>query len=104
MLPDHIHKIDVPFLMLTREKLWIFKGYRWDGPSGPAIDTENAMRASLVHDALYQLIRLGHIPPETRKTADQLFLKILKEDGVSFPRRWRFYLAVRCFGGRHIKP
>ena len=33
--------------------LTIRKGYAWDGPSGPTIDTLNFMRGSLVHDALY---------------------------------------------------
>jgi len=35
--------------------LCIREGYSWDGPSGPAIDTVDFMRGSLVHDALYQL-------------------------------------------------
>ena len=35
------------------------KAYAWDGPSGPSIDTRNFMRGSLVHDALYQLMRLS---------------------------------------------
>ena len=33
------------------------KDYAWDGPSGPTIDTSNSMRASLVHDVLYQAMR-----------------------------------------------
>jgi len=37
--------------------LTIKKGYAWDGASGIAIDTCNFMRGSLVHDALYQLMR-----------------------------------------------
>lgn len=37
-------------------ELVIKKGYAWDGPSGPTIDSLNFMRGSLVHDALYQLI------------------------------------------------
>ena len=32
------------------------KGYCWDGPSGPTLDTEDAMRASMFHDVLYQSI------------------------------------------------
>ena len=39
--------------------LRIAKGYAWDGPSGPTLDTRNFMRGSLVHDALYQLMREG---------------------------------------------
>ena len=46
------------FIVLTADGLLtINKGYAWDGPSGPALDTCNFMRGSLVHDALYQLMR-----------------------------------------------
>lgn len=37
--------------------LTIHGGYAWDSPSGPTIDSLNSMRGSLVHDALYQLMR-----------------------------------------------
>ena len=48
--------IDIEYLALTPTgALTIRKGYAWDGPSGPTIDTLNFMRGSLVHDALYQL-------------------------------------------------
>jgi hypothetical protein len=39
--------------------LVISPGYAWDGASGPTYDSKSSMRASLVHDALYQLMRLG---------------------------------------------
>ena len=48
-------------------RLVIQKGYAWDGPSGPTIDTENFMRGSLVHDALYQLFREGKLDPEKQR-------------------------------------
>ena len=32
--------------------LTVFKGYAWDGPSGPTFDTKTFMRGSLVHDAI----------------------------------------------------
>ena len=47
----------------------IQKGYCWDGASC-AIDTPSFMHGSLVHDALYQLIRIGKILPKYRKNAD----------------------------------
>ena len=50
--------------------------YNWDGPSGPTVDTKNSMRASLVHDALYQLIRIGQLDKRYRKKADKvLYMK-----------------------------
>lgn len=78
--------------------LIISQGYAWDGASGPAIDTPSIMRGSLVHDALYQLIREKHLPQSFRKRADQVFREICKEAGMGFWRRNWVYLAVRIFG------
>lgn len=80
---------------------WLFlrKGYAWDGPSGPTFDTPSFMRGSLVHDALYQLIREGQLGVEHRKAADQLLRRICREDGMSAVRAWWVYQAVRIFGG-----
>lgn len=94
------------YLVLKEDGLLqIRSGYCWDGPSGPALDTPTFMRASLVHDALYQLIRQGHLDPATaRLTADRLMHKLCLADGMS---RWRAgysYWAVRLFGGRASQP
>lgn len=79
--------------------LSIKTGYAWDGPSGPTIDTDNFIRASLIHDALYQLFRLKLLNARLRrKTADKILKAICKEDGMSFFRREYVYRAVRLFG------
>ncbi len=53
------YTVTTPYLRLGTDGVFaISKGYAWDGPSGPTFDTLNFMRGSLVHDALYQLIRL----------------------------------------------
>lgn len=83
-------------------RLLIKKGYAWDGCSGPTIDTKKNMRAGLVHDALYQLIRLGHLPASDKKKIDILFRDILKEDG--FYASGLYYAGVSLFGGFAIKP
>jgi hypothetical protein len=81
--------------------LFIKKGYAWDGPSGPAFDTPAFMRGSLVHDALYQLIRAERIDPRSsRKKADKILRNICKEDGMSRFRRWYVYWGLRMFGGQ----
>jgi len=81
-------------------KLLIKMGYAWDGPSGPAIDTRNFMRGSLVHDALYQLIRDQHLEHDIfRARADMELRKICLEDGMSKLRAWWVYQGVRYFGG-----
>ena len=78
--------------------LYIAKGYAWDGPSG-AMDTKNFMRASLVHDSLYQLFRQGKLPRSHRNEADILLREMCKADGMSSLRAWWVYKAVRLAGG-----
>lgn len=54
------HEIRRSYGVLTVDgDLSIRRGYSWDGPSGPTIDTGTFMRGSLVHDFLYQLLREG---------------------------------------------
>lgn len=80
-------------------------GYAWDGPSGPAIDTINFMRGSLVHDALYQLMRDQHLDCAIyRETADRILRNICVEDGMSRIRAWWVYKAVRCFANVAADP
>ena len=80
------------------------KGYAWDGPSGPAIDTKNFMRGSLVHDACYQLMREGLLPQDKRKPSDVLLWLICLDDGMSRTRADYVYHAVRTFAGRSARP
>jgi len=68
--------------------LHIRAGYAWDGPSGPTVDTKNFMRGSLVHDALYQLMREGLLPRSYKEYADQLLKAICLEDGMWRIRVW----------------
>jgi hypothetical protein len=85
--------------------LIIRKGYAWDGPSGPTIDTKNFMRGSLVHDALYQLIRMGFLEEDPhRKLADQILYDICREDGMSWIRAKWVYRGVRVGGGYAADP
>ncbi len=78
-------------------------GYAWDGASGPALDTANFLRASAIHDALYQLIRLGVLPAKAREAADRILRRICREDGMNAVRAWFVYRSVRLFAGRHAK-
>ncbi|MEN6294315.1 MAG: DUF1353 domain-containing protein [Methanobacterium sp.] len=78
--------------------LTIKKGYAWDGPSGPTIDTRNFMRGSLVHDALYQLMREDKLPLKYRNYADRLLQDICLEDGMTPIRAWWVYQGVHLFG------
>ena len=86
-------------------QLTLKKGYAWDGPSGPVIDTEENMRGSLVHDALYQLMRNDLLKTRTyRKAADRIFRDLCKEDGVSGYRANVWYRALRNFGKPAASP
>ena len=72
--------------------------YAWDGPSGPTLDTKTFMRGSLIHDALYQLIREGKLDPKFRRDADDLLKENCKEDGMCSFRAWYVHKAVTWFG------
>lgn len=88
------------YLTLTRDGyLIIKKSYAWDGASGPTVDTPDTMRGSLVHDALYQLMRLGLLPESYRGKADQLLHDICVEDGMGEFRASLWQEAVNNFAG-----
>ena len=91
--------------LLLDSFMTIKRGYAWDGPSGIAIHTKSFMRGPLVHDALYQLMREGHLDPLLyREKADQRLRDICKEDGMFFLRAEWVYLAVRMFGKGFADP
>ena len=98
--------IDTDFIKLTKDgTLTVKKGYAWDGPSGPVADTKEHMRASLVHDALYQLMRGKYLNTEgDRKKADKLFANMCEDDGVWFPIARAYYWALQKYGKPHAKP
>jgi len=98
-------EIDTEFIKLTLDgQLVILSGYSWDGPSGPAIDTDNFMEGSLVHDALYQLLRMSLISKQHRKTADLLLKSICRSKGMSKIRTWLVVKGVRWFASGAADP
>ncbi len=111
--------------------LSVKEDYMWDGPSGPTIDDRTNMRASLVHDVLYQAMREGLIDRSYRKAADQELRRLMIKDGLAWlkkpinpkdkknPKKNRdtalnrawvraraqgYYLAVRTFGAKTSLP
>jgi hypothetical protein len=89
------YDISSRYIRLTPDGiLVIYSGYCWDGPSGPTIDTKNFMRGSLIHDALYQLIREGKLPKKCRLHADRALQIICLEDGMCGVRAWYVYHSV----------
>jgi len=84
------------FVSLTRDGLLtVEEGYAWDGASGPTIDTASSMRGSLVHDALYQLMRQNLLPHTCRPAADDMLFNLCVEDGMF---RWRAWLWRKMVG------
>lgn len=66
------------FLWFRDGLLRIKKGYAWDGASGPVIQTETLVDASVYHDALYQILRgqlsmNDEVRERYRKRADVIF-------------------------------
>lgn len=84
--------------------LHIKTGYAWDGASGPTIDTKSSMGGSLVHDALYQLIRLELIPRNSRLTADKKLKKRCITDGMWKWRAATWYRFLRRYAAHAAHP
>jgi len=62
------------------------------------------MRGSLVHDALYQLMREGALPIVYREEADRLLRRICIEDGMSRLRAAWVLRGVRLGGASSAAP
>ena len=89
----------------TQGALTIKNGYAWDGPSGLGIDTRSFMRASLVHDALYQLMRAEYLDYRIQQRAADDFLRVLcVEDGMWKLRAWFNCMMLRLFGKMSARP
>ena len=94
--------INDDFLSMDRDGLLRIKnGYAWDGPSGPTLDTKSFMRGSLVHDALYQLMRSGKLSHGNREAADKLLKQLCIEDGMGSVRAYIVECGVRTFGEKY---
>ncbi len=97
--------IDTHFISLsTAGQLIIRKSYAWDGASGPTLDTEDTMIPALVHDALYQLLREGHLAPCYLKNVDEQLDRMLRNRGMSGIRRWIWRRGLALAGGSAALP
>ncbi len=99
------YTISVPFIRLATDgTLTIDPYYAWDGASGPTKDYKSSMRASLVHDALYQLFRMEKLPQNLVIPADKLFREMLIEDGMNPTKAELWYSGLRLANGLAAKP
>ena len=101
-------------------RLTIDAFYRWDGASGPTVDTDTAMHASLPHDALYELMREEKLPQSYRIPSDLLLRRVMLarykpqlkwwQWGSEQLRRWhefrvRYWIeGLERFGGPSAAP
>jgi len=90
--------ITTDFITLTPDGIMTFRAsYAWDGCSGPTLDDDTNMRGGLAHDGLYQLLRLGLIPPSFRDYADKILKNVCLDDGMVDVRAWLYHEGVDKF-------
>lgn len=89
-----------------RNNLHVPKGFIWDGASVPKL-VQNVFPkwgdysgAALMHDYMY---RKECKEITKRNIADSIFLDNMKEDGVSWWRRYTIYWGVRAGGWASFK-
>jgi len=100
--------IDCDFFHLNVLGLMTIKnGYRWDGPSGPTIDTPSFMRSSAVHDCFFQALRHRLIKRAQREeffiSANKDLKYISIEDGMLKSRAKIVKFSVSKFGKKYTK-
>ncbi len=100
--PGEVRAIKDYVMLLPSGLLVVYKGYFWDGAT-MAPDFTSVIRASLVHDALYQMIEEGLLPLAARPIADKLLKSVMIEDGAYKIVAEIFYRAVKHFGGLFAK-
>jgi len=101
--PDE-QRVEVHYRIPSSPRLVIWAGFRWDGASGPTLDSDAIRRSALIHDALYRMMAFGTVSPKkNRKMADKIFREYLRMGGVNFVRRWYYYAAVRLFGKKAME-
>ena len=112
-LPSKLHPyndIETEFINLNcLGKLTIKIGYSWDYASVPLthwlsniVQGKKSKTPSIVHDALCQLHRQGHLMmPSPRLHADRVFYDLLLERGFWKMRAWLWFKAVRLGAKYH---
>jgi len=78
---------DLVFSMMRKpnpkQGCWIilYRGFAWDGPSGPAMDTPNALIPSGFHDCGYQACRMEELDADIyRCQFDELYKELCRVD------------------------
>lgn len=86
-------------VMLSKDGLLAIKqGWACDGASGLTIDTKSSMRGAFIHDALYLLMREGHLSLDHRELADRILKDVCILDEMFPCRAKTWYVAVQRHG------
>jgi hypothetical protein len=107
-LPATFNKdINSRFAAISAQQLIIMSMYAWDGASFILFQwcgtPARWLVPSLIHDALYQLVREGLIGREHREAIDRVFYAMLRERGVSWLVATGAYYAVRIGGNFAVR-
>lgn len=90
------------FALYKNGRLWVKKGYAYDGASGPTFDTKSSMRPSLVHDVFCQMMRSKLLDYDRwQDTVNLLFRQQCIEDGMWAWRAAIWYSAVEFANAGH---
>ena len=92
-----------PYFQVKGNLLKVKAGYRWDGPSGPTIDTDNFMAPSLIHDVLFQCMREDLLSRDMFKISNRELYMQCRERGMSRFRATYVKKAVDWFGKKNIE-
>ncbi len=115
-----IHKVGLPdaiglsgdFVRIENSELILRKYYAWDGSTVPMKkwlkivgwkSDKFCKKASVIHDALYQLMRAGLLDKDYKDIADQLYRGLCVKGGMS---KWQAnlrYWALNKFGSLKYK-
>lgn len=95
--------VDHPYFQINGNHLKVKAGYTWDGASGVAIDSDNFMVPSLIHDILLQAIREGLLNLDRFNHSNKELRLQCRERDMSVFRAWYVYQAVEMFGKKFTK-
>lgn len=95
--------IKTEWVDLIQGLLVMKKGFCFE-PSGPTIKTKSIMQGCCAHDAIYYLIRNGHLEKHWKEPADDLMREIHLLDQVVEFRASYFHWSVVNFGEPAIDP
>lgn len=92
------YKVSHEYYELNRNgELKIKRNFCWNGANFVP-DIKTVMKASCVHDCLYQMIRLNLIPDSQRNEADETFKEVCLSSGMNSLLANGFYKGLRIFG------